>query len=163
LGVSHDVYWGKKLVYKGWKLDLKKFRIYLTEKFLVKKAYLFMGYLRENEYMYQNFRDFGYDLVFKEVTKDFYEKPKGNVDAELVLQSAAIDYGNYDKAVIVTGDGDFKCLLEFLIKRNKYEMLLVPNRLKYSNLLGKSVGSKITFLNRAKEILELKRSVQHKH
>jgi len=122
-----------------------------------------MGYLRENESMYQNFRDFGYDLVFKEVTKDFYEKPKGNVDAELVLQSAAIDYGNYDKAVIVTGDGDFKCLLEFLIKRNKYEMLLVPNRLKYSNLLGKSVGSKITFLNRAKEILELKRSVQHKH
>lgn len=31
---------------------------------------------------------------------------KGNVDAELVLHTM-IQYPNYDKAIIVSGDGDF--------------------------------------------------------
>jgi len=31
-----------------------------------------------------------------------------------VLYAAAIEYSNYDKAVIVSGDGDFYCLHEFL-------------------------------------------------
>jgi uncharacterized LabA/DUF88 family protein len=45
-------------------------------------------------------------------------KVKGNVDAELVLH-AMIEYPNYDKALIVTGDGDFFCLVEYLIKQDK--------------------------------------------
>ena len=39
---------------------------------------------------------------------------KGNVDAELVLHSAAIEYDNYDKAIVITSDGDFRCLFEYL-------------------------------------------------
>lgn len=105
--------------------------------------------------MYQDFRNFGYDLVFKDVVKDNFGKPKGNVDVELVLQSAAIDYDNYDKAVIVTGDGDFKCLVNFLVQRNKFKTLLVPNQFQYSNLLNKVAGNKIAFVTRAKSFLEL--------
>ena len=41
---------------------------------------------------------------------------KGNVDAELVLSAAAIEFINYDKAVIVSGDGDFACLVDFCKK-----------------------------------------------
>lgn len=36
----------------GWKLDYKKFRIYLSEKYGVKKAYLFIGYLASNQKLY---------------------------------------------------------------------------------------------------------------
>jgi len=45
-------------------------------------------------------------------------KVKGNVDAELVLHTM-IEYLNYDRALLVTGDGDFFCLVDYLIKKNK--------------------------------------------
>lgn len=47
-------------------------------------------------------------------------KPKGNVDAELVLQ-AMIDYRDYERAVIVTSDGDFACLVRYLYEEGKLE------------------------------------------
>jgi hypothetical protein len=70
----------------GWRLDFRKFRVYLKEKYQVKKAYLFIGYLPENQELYRSLQEFGYVLIFKPVmiTKD--GKPKGNADAELVLQ-----------------------------------------------------------------------------
>lgn len=50
-------------------------------------------------------------------------KPKGNVDAELVLQ-AMIDYRDYERAVIVTSDGDFACLVRYLYEEGKLERVL---------------------------------------
>jgi len=52
---------------------------------------------------------------------------KGNVDAELVLHTM-IQYPNYDKAVIVSGDGDFYCLIEYLEKKNKLLKVIAPNK-----------------------------------
>lgn len=57
-----------------------------------------------------------------------------NVDAELVLHASAIEYANYDKAIIVSGDGDFACLIEFLEENNKLLHVFTPNG-KYSKLL----------------------------
>lgn len=116
LGTSKDIYKNKKLLYKGWKLDFKKFRQYLTDKFRVKKVFLFIGYLRQNEKLYRNLRSFGYKLIFKPTVKDNQGKPKGNIDAELVLYAAAIEYHHYDRAVIVSGDGDLFCLHNYLLK-----------------------------------------------
>jgi uncharacterized LabA/DUF88 family protein len=62
-------------------------------------------------------------------------KIKGNVDAELVLHTM-IEYRNFSKAVIVSGDGDFYCLIEYLVDNNKLEKIIVPNK-KYSSLLRK--------------------------
>lgn len=156
LGVKRDVYLlDGKLIYKGWNLDLRKFRVHLSEKYGVTIAYLFLGYIKENESMYQSFRNFGYDLIFKEVVKDDSGKPKGNVDAELVLQSAAIDYNNYDKAVIVSGDGDFKCLINYLLPKNKLKILVIPNKYKYSSLL-RVFNKHIDFISNKKGLLEYK-------
>ena len=58
---------------------------------------------------------------------------KGNVDAELVLHTM-IEYRNFDRAIIVSGDGDFRCLVEYLAEQKKLEKLIVPNE-KYSSLL----------------------------
>ena len=71
-------------------------------------------------------------LEFKEGEK---VKIKGNVDAELVLHAVA-ERDCYEKAIIVSGDGDFFCLTEYLINLDKLERILVPNH-RYSTLLKK--------------------------
>lgn len=90
---------------QGWKLNFKKFLVYLQEKFSVTKAFIFVGYLQGNEALYLSLQKMGYIVVFKPTLISKDGKIKGNVDAELVLHSM-IEYQNYDKAVIVSGDGD---------------------------------------------------------
>jgi len=142
----------------GWKLDFKKFRIYLNDKYHVKKAFLFIGYVSGNENLYANLQKYGYILIFKP-TLEFKEverfRIKGNVDAELVLH-AVTEKDNYDKAIIVSGDGDFYCLAEYLIGMGKLEGILVPNS-KYSRLLRK-FGEYIIKIERLKYLLEKKRT-----
>lgn len=119
------------------KLDYRKLRLYLKNKFHVSKALLFIGYDKNNESLYDAFREYGYELIFKPVvfyTKNGKRQMKGNVDAELVLHAAAIEYRRYNQAVIISGDGDFACLLEFLQKKNKLARIITPAK-RYSKLL----------------------------
>ncbi|MDP3724656.1 MAG: NYN domain-containing protein [bacterium] len=155
LGTSKDIYKGNKLTYKGWRLDFKKFRRYLFDKFRVTKAFLFIGYIPSNTSLYRSLRSYNYNLVFKPTVKDNQGKPKGNIDAELVLHASAIEYSKYDSAVIVSGDGDFYCLHEFLKNQNKLYKIVIPNKHSESSLLKKYQSYKI-FLYREKNTLELK-------
>jgi uncharacterized LabA/DUF88 family protein len=138
---------------QGWKLDFRKFRVYLKEKWNVQKAYLFIGYVPENQNLYRALQEHGYVLIFKPIL----QKPdgvKGNVDAELVLQTM-IDYQAYEQAVIVTGDGDFACLVTYLLNQKKLACLIIPNRRKYSVLLRRVAPvHRITFLNDLRKRLE---------
>ncbi len=135
LGTSKDITKNGKIIYIGWPLDFKKFRKYLADKFRVDKAFLFIGYIKQNESLYKKLRSDGYVLVFKPTVKDHVGKPKGNVDAELVLHAAAVEFAKYDKAVIVSGDGDFYCLHEYLEKNNKLLRIIIPNSKSESSLL----------------------------
>jgi len=155
LGTSKDIIKHGKVIYKGWKLDFKKFRRYLADKFRVQKSFLCIGYIKQNERLYRRLKSYGYDLVFKPTVKDGFGKVKGNVDAELVLHSAKIQYDKYDKAVIVSGDGDFYCLHEFLVKNNKLFKIVIPNRKSESSLLRPFQRYKI-FLIRDRDKVELK-------
>ena len=121
----------------GWNaLDFKKFRIYLEEKYSVKNAYLFIGYIPANQSMYTKLQEDGYILIFKPVLPPKHgNKPKGNCDAELVLQ-AMIEYKEYEKAIIVTSDGDFHCLVKYLYDNKKLQMVLSPNIQNCSVLLS---------------------------
>ena len=72
----------------GWKIDFRKFRLYLKNKYNVEKAYLFIGEVTGNESLYDALKEMGYHLVLKpttEYTEDDKVTVKGNVDAELVL------------------------------------------------------------------------------
>ena len=139
----------------GWKLDFRKLRIYLREKYSVKTAYLFIGYLPENKNLYSSLQKNGYLLVFKSVMKDDRGKPKGNVDANLVLQ-AMIDYNEYHKAVIVTSDGDFYSMVDYFYRNNKLEIVLSPNKENCSVLLQKAAKEKIWFMDNLRKRLEYK-------
>ena len=39
---------------QGWKLDFKRFRTYLQQKYNVTKAFLFIGYIAGNQRLYDN-------------------------------------------------------------------------------------------------------------
>lgn len=130
----------------GWKLDLARFRTYLREKYAVSVAYLFMGYMEEYQDLYLSLQKDGFIIIYKDILRTKDGTVKGNVDAELVLQ-AMIDYDAYRRAVVVTGDGDFACLVRYLSKQDKLETLLVPNQRKYSCLLNKAAGKRIAFVS----------------
>lgn len=140
----------------GWHLDFERFRVYLREKYRVEKAYYFIGYLEENRNLYKFLQEVGYVLVFKPIVKDSDGKAKGNVDADLVLQ-AMIDFPKCDKAIIVTSDGDFYCLVNYLYNKNKLRAVLSPNSEKCSALLKKTAKEKLSFMNNLKRKLEYKK------
>lgn len=140
---------------QGWKLDFKRFRVYLKDKYKVSKAFLFIGYIDKNEDLYAFLKKAGYKLVFKPVVKQ-RGKVKGNVDAELVLHTM-IQMENFKQAVIVTGDGDFFCLVEFLQKKRKLKKIIIPNKKRYSSLLLKYKKYMDFMNNRSQKLGEIKK------
>ena len=144
---------------QGWKLDFKRFRIYLQQKYNVTKAFLFLGYVSDNQRLYDSLQSYGYILIFKPTMKLSTGEVKGNVDSELVL-NAMIEISNYDKAVIIAGDGDYACLVEYLLKQNKLEKLIIPDIKKYSFLLTKFPKYTV-FMNNLKSKLEYKKNDRH--
>ncbi len=147
----------------GWKMDWSKLYQYLQKEHGVTRAYLFIGYMSEHEEMYNTLHELGYLVVLKPTVvmndspqpADTVDKAKqsadvkshnhkdqpevakrsvkGNVDAELVLY-AMKEMPNYSKAIIVSGDGDFYCLAEYLIGKDRLKHIMTPNRF-YSSLL----------------------------
>lgn len=139
----------------GWKMDWRKFRKFLSDKYQVEKAYMFIGYVPEYESLYEQMHEAGYLVVLKptfDMTKPWPEagektdakdkaadedkkQTKGNIDADLVLW-AMKELPKYDKAIIVSGDGDFYSLVEYLDEQKKLLKLLTPGQY-YSRLYNK--------------------------
>jgi uncharacterized LabA/DUF88 family protein len=137
----------------GWKIDWRKFRKFLSDKYKVNQAFMFIGYVPEFEDMYEYLHDAGFNIVLKQtydMTKPRTEEEqktdqekdaererhiKGNVDTELVLW-AMKELPNYDKAVIVSGDGDFYSLVEYLEENGKLQKILTPSW-QYSGLFNR--------------------------
>jgi len=142
-------------------MDWKKFRQFLTDNFGTTEAFMFIGYVPEYENLYEQMHNAGYMVVLKptfdmtrprqsenedrsmkngdEKSKKQNEedkKPvKGNIDADLVLW-AMKEMKNYDKAIIVSGDGDFYSLVEYLHGEDKLLKILTPGS-HYSNLYNR--------------------------
>lgn len=144
----------------SWKMDYRKFRQYLKNKYEVTKAFLFIGYIKKNTELYKRLYDQGFILIFKSVMdikrSDGKVTHKGNVDAELVMH-AMIEYHNYDKAIIVSNDGDFHCLIQYLEENKKLQKIICPNN-KYSKLLRRYSNYIIT-IDTLKSSLEYKKKM----
>ena len=143
---------------QGWTLDFRKLRQYLHDKYGIGKAFLFIGYVYRNQDLYTGLQKDGYIVVFKPTLKLPSGKVKGNVDAELVLH-AMIEYDNYDKALIVTGDGDFYCLVDYLTKNGKLLKLMIPDMYNFSSLFRK-MRPHMVFMNDLRGKLEYDKSTK---
>lgn len=140
----------------GWKLDYKRFRVYLKEKYNVSKAFMFLGYLSENQMLYRFLQEAGFILIFRPILEKNGKPIKGNCDVDLALHILT-NIKDYDRAVIVTGDGDFCMLVKHLRENNKLEAVLAPSHKNCSVLLRKVAGSQIVFIDDLREKLAYKK------
>lgn len=127
----------------GWILDPFKLRVYLKDKYHVSKAYYFLGYVKdENNALYTRLQEAGFIVVFKKQMVDMTSNKKWNIDSDMIfyVMEKLIEEGEtFDKVVLISGDGDFKILLEYLIKKNRLEKILFPNK-KFTSSLYKDVS-----------------------
>ncbi len=136
----------------GWTLDYARFKVWLSEKYGVKNAYIFIGLIPKYKELYKYLQECGFTLIFKEVVYDGDGKAKGNCDADLVLQTTRDAYENkFDKAIIVSSDGDYAGLIKFLQEKNKLKIILSPSNQKKCSILLKRTNASITYLNDVKD------------
>jgi uncharacterized LabA/DUF88 family protein len=140
----------------GWDLDVVAFRRYLLEKYKVTNAYWFVGYLPERELEYKKLREAGFFCIFKPTFRSRNGAIKGNCDAELVLHSM-INLDRYDRAVLVSGDGDFHCLVEHWLGIGRAVKILAPRQHNCSHLLG-NFGNSVQI----SYVAELRNKIEHK-
>lgn len=138
----------------GWKVDLARFRTYLRDKYHVFEAYYFLGYVSdEQDALYSNLQRSGFIVVFKEHHQSAVGKKKGNVDSDIIFEimRTLIENKRAEKIVLVSGDGDYKKLVDYLIQKDRFEKILFPNRKFASSLYKKLTARYFDFLSR-KEI-----------
>ena len=132
----------------GWKLDYKRFRVWLTEKYGVKQAYIFLGMMPKYKDLYTSLQEDGFTLIFKEVVYDKNGKAKGNCDADLVVKAMQDAFENsFDKAVLVTSDGDYASLVKFLLVKDKFNVVISSALQDRCSILLKRTGASIVYVN----------------
>ena len=130
----------------GFEIDYKKFRGWLRQKYNPSIVYLFIGLVPDRVKFYEYLQECGFVLVFKQ-TDSVGGQVKGNCDAELVLKTVSDFYmKSFSKCMLVTGDGDFGCLVQFLKENKVINGILSPDENKCSILL-RNKNIDITFLN----------------
>jgi len=142
----------------GWKVDFFRFRKWLYDKYGVIRAYYFIGLVPKQKDLYTSLQEAGFTLIFKEVVYDGNGCPKGNCDADLVLQALIDCYEkNCEKQILVTSDGDYAGLVKFLINKNRLRIILSPSTREKCSILLKRTNAPITYLTDVKTKIELKR------
>ena len=124
-------------------MNLQRLRVYLKENYAVSEAYYFLGYLHdENDELYKEIQKAGFIVLFKEHHKLARSTKKGNVDTDIVFEimKNLVDNQELGKIVLVSGDGDYKKLVQYLITKDKFEKILFPNR-RFASSLYKELGS----------------------
>lgn len=138
----------------GFELDYKKFRIWLKDKFDISTAYIFLGNIPKYSSLYAHLQEAGFILIFKEVIYDSTGKPKGNCDADLVLKATQDYYENkFNKALLVSSDGDYASLVSFLLYKNRILGVLSPANEEKCSILIKRTIVKIYYISEQINIL----------
>lgn len=140
---GQNLYMGVTNIDEPWNINFKKFRIYLKDKYHVEIAYYFLGFMIEDKRdLYLKIQEAGFVLVFREHNALMMGKKKGNVDADIIflIMKKLYQKTEFDKVILVSGDGDYKRLVDFLIEENKFKKILFPNH-KFASSLYKSLGS----------------------
>lgn len=120
-----------------WKVDLGKFRTYLKDKYSVTEAHYHLGFVSEEEQdLYNNLQQAGFVVQFREHSSALKGKKKGNVDTDIVFEAmkALIENDRFQKVILVSGDGDYRKLVDYLIAQGRFKKVLFPNRKFASSL-----------------------------
>lgn len=129
------------VIKQWWKMDWAKLYNWLAEEYKTDVIKMFMWWHPDYEKMYDFFGEIWYTLIFRKMNTGGKWPLKWNIDTELVLE-AMKDFSAYKKAVIVSGDGDFACLVEYLREHKKLWDVIVPNKKRYSDFLKTAAWEK---------------------
>lgn len=141
---GQNLYMSTSLAENPWRINLVRFRIYLRQKYNAEKAYYFLGFIQE-EYqdIYDEIQEAGFILQFKKHNPAMLGTKKGNVDTDIVFHIMKKLYKKepFDNIILVSGDGDYKQLVDFLIEEERFEKILFPN-MKFASSLYKKITRK---------------------
>jgi len=152
-----------------WEIDYSKLLILLRSKFDVTFAYYFLGNIKESSKLYKDLESDGYNLKLKDPTKYTTEEEycpycwkviapefiryKSDCDSFMTLEVIS-NMSIYDKAVIITSDGDFSELVKELVRKDKLRLVFAPCREGCSGLLVSAARGRIAFMDDFKTKLE---------
>ena len=158
---NQNLYMATHNAEEPWDVDMRRFRVYLREKYGVVRAYLFMSAF---EYRYQErylaFQRHGYVLVFREHGENLKGKKKGNVDVDVVFEMMRDLYTSpqMDKAVLVSGDGDYFRTVDHFLNLDRLERVLLPSKKNASSLYKRLPEGKKAVLDTAQMRRKLARA-----
>lgn len=139
----------------GWKLDYTRFRTWLSHRYGVGHAYIFIGLIPKHKDLYTHLSKSGFTLVYKEVVYDGDGRAKGNCDADLITQAMRDSYeGAASQSILVTSDGDYTPLVKFLMEKEQLQAVLSPAPVNKCSILLKRTGAHIVYLEDKKGLIE---------
>lgn len=121
---------------EDWKIDFKRFRIYLKDKFQIEEAYIFLWFVNdEHQRMYRKIQKAWFMLEFREHNTNMLWIKKWNVNVDIVFEIMyrLLEEDDFDKIVLVSGDWDYIKMVNYLIEKKRLKKILFPNN-KYSSL-----------------------------
>lgn len=141
-------------------VDHHKLRVFLKDKFHVHEAYYFLWCV-DDEYddLYISIQKAGFILSFREHNTALLWKKKGNVDVDIVfsMMKKLIDEpgDSWNKIILVSGDWDYKKVVDYLIKKERFDKIIFPT-LKHSSLY-KSISNKHYYY-----LKDARKKIEHK-
>ena len=143
-------------------LNYQKLRNYLAKRHNVTTAYYFIGLIEKRSGYYQELELYGYTMKFRRPVLHWVDpiicqrclhvvvsggmKRKCDCDADMAFQIIE-DINNYDKAVLISSDGDFDNVVKKLITLDKFKLVLAPCKDGCSELLKSVARGRIEYLN----------------
>lgn len=116
-------------------IDYKKFKIYLTDKYKIDKAYYFLGFREEENNLYERLQDAGFILIFNLKGENLKSNKKGNVDTNIVFNiMKRLVENTLEGVLLISGDGDYKMMVDYLAEKNRLIKVICPN-LKFASSL----------------------------
>jgi len=143
---------------EGWFIDQKKLISYLKRKFGASKAFFYYGKDSKNpkkESFLKKLKQFGYILRVKEI-KRFGLKTKANCDVDLTMDMLLM-VKEYNRAVVLTGDGDFAPLFLYLIGKKK-KIITISSPKRTAREIKIIVGSNHIDFGSLRYLLEYKKN-----
>jgi uncharacterized LabA/DUF88 family protein len=152
-----------------WELDYQKLLDHLKKKYGVIIAHYFIGKTPNNQLIYNKLSSYGYNIKPKdhspydteeevcphcgEVIKPSEKRYKADIDSYLTMQVMS-DINEFDKAVLITSDGDFNELVKRLLRQDKLRIVFAPCKEGCSWLLKSAARGRIAFIDDYREALE---------
>jgi uncharacterized LabA/DUF88 family protein len=146
------------VIKNNWSINYQKLKIYLKDKHRVSKIFYFWGYYNaQHNKIYTKLSELGYISIFKEHNIKATSTKKGNVDSNIIFEIMKKINSKecFDKIVLISGDGDFKKIVNYLMHKNKFKKILFPNRKSVSNLYKKLNRSYVDYIEHFKNDISI--------